>query len=60
MEIFSVTLLRNFPLKKSDFLGIFRNILTGFYCMCKNRTENNHTLRAKLVTDLSEHPTPAR
>jgi hypothetical protein len=32
MELFSPTILRNFPLKKSDFLGIFKNVLTGFYC----------------------------
>jgi hypothetical protein len=31
MELFGPTLLRNFPLKKSDFLGIFKNVLTGFY-----------------------------
>jgi hypothetical protein len=34
MELFGPTLLSNFPLKKSDFLGIFKNILTGFYCAC--------------------------
>jgi hypothetical protein len=33
MELFGPTLLRNFPLKKSDFLGIFKNVLTGFYCI---------------------------
>jgi hypothetical protein len=31
MELFGPTLLRNFLLKKSDFLGISKNILTGFY-----------------------------
>jgi hypothetical protein len=35
MELFSPSLLRNFSLKKSDFLGIFKNILTGFYCILK-------------------------
>jgi hypothetical protein len=33
IEHLGPTLLRNFPLKKSDFLGIFKNILTGFYCI---------------------------
>jgi hypothetical protein len=33
-ELFGPTLLRNFPLKKSDFLGIFKNVLTGVYCTC--------------------------
>jgi hypothetical protein len=32
IEPFGPTLLRNFPLKKSGFLGIFINVLTGFYC----------------------------
>jgi hypothetical protein len=32
IELFGPTLLRNFLLKKSDFLGIFKNVLTGFYC----------------------------
>jgi hypothetical protein len=32
-ELFGLTLLRNFPLKKSDFLRIFKNVLTGFYCI---------------------------
>jgi hypothetical protein len=32
-ELFVPTLLRNFPLKKSHFLGIFKNVLTGFYCI---------------------------
>jgi hypothetical protein len=35
MELFVPTLLRNFLLKKSDFLGIFKNVLTGFYCTSK-------------------------
>jgi hypothetical protein len=35
MELFGPTLLRNFPSKKSDFLGIFKNILTRFYCIYK-------------------------
>jgi hypothetical protein len=26
-----ITLLRNFPLKKQDFLGIFKIFLTGFH-----------------------------
>jgi hypothetical protein len=33
MELFGLTLLRNFPLTKSDLLGIFKNVLTGFYCI---------------------------
>jgi hypothetical protein len=33
MELFGPTILRNFPLTKSDILGIFKNILTGFYCI---------------------------
>jgi uncharacterized membrane protein len=33
MELFGPTLLRSFPLKKSDFFGIFKNVLTGFYCI---------------------------
>jgi hypothetical protein len=33
IELFGPTLLRNFLLKKSDFLGIFKNVLTGFYCI---------------------------
>jgi hypothetical protein len=33
IELFGPTLLRNSPLKKSDFLGIFKNVLTGFYCI---------------------------
>jgi hypothetical protein len=36
MELLIPTLLRNLPLKKLDFLGIFKSILTGFYCI------NNH------------------
>jgi hypothetical protein len=35
MELFGPTLLTNFPLKKSDFLGIFKNVLTGFYYICE-------------------------
>jgi hypothetical protein len=35
MEFFGPALLRNFPLKKSDFFGIFKNVLTGFYCIIK-------------------------
>jgi hypothetical protein len=35
---FSPTLLRNFPLKKSDFLWIFKNVLTAFYYMQKHFT----------------------
>jgi hypothetical protein len=31
---FGPTLLRNFLLKKSNFLGIFKNILIGFYFNC--------------------------
>jgi hypothetical protein len=31
IEFFSPTLLRHFQLKKSDSLGIFKNILTEFY-----------------------------
>jgi hypothetical protein len=31
IEVFGPTLLRNLPLKKPDFLGIFKNVLTGFY-----------------------------
>jgi hypothetical protein len=33
IELFGPTFLRNFLLKKSDFLGIFKNVLTGFYCI---------------------------
>jgi hypothetical protein len=33
MELFGVTLLINFPLKKSDFLALFKNVLTEFYCV---------------------------
>jgi hypothetical protein len=33
VKLFGPTLLKKFPLKKSDFLGIFKNILTGFYCI---------------------------
>jgi hypothetical protein len=32
IELFGSILLRNFLLK-SDFLGIFKNVLTGFYCI---------------------------
>jgi hypothetical protein len=32
-QLFGPTLLRNFPLKKPDFLGIFKNTLRGFYCI---------------------------
>jgi hypothetical protein len=32
MELFGPKLLTNFLHKKSDFLGIFKNILTGFHC----------------------------
>jgi hypothetical protein len=30
-EFFGTTLLRYSPLKKPTFLGIFKNVLTGFY-----------------------------
>jgi hypothetical protein len=30
-----ITLLRNFPLKKQDFLGNFKIFLTGFHCILK-------------------------
>jgi hypothetical protein len=33
-QLFGPTLLSNFLLKKPDFLGIFKNVLIGFYCMC--------------------------
>jgi hypothetical protein len=33
IELFSPTLSRNFPLQKSDFVGIFKYILIGFYCI---------------------------
>jgi hypothetical protein len=33
IELLGPSLARNFPLKKSDFLGIFKNVLTGFYCI---------------------------
>jgi hypothetical protein len=43
IELFGPSLLRNFLLKESDFLRIFKNVLEGFYCMfylyngpCKN------------------------
>jgi hypothetical protein len=39
IELFGPTLLRNFPLKKSDFLGIFKNALTGFYCIVLNTVQ---------------------
>jgi hypothetical protein len=41
MELFGCTLLRNFPLKKLDFCGIFRNIVTGFYSIMKVVTSNS-------------------
>jgi hypothetical protein len=44
IELFGPTLLRNFPLKKSDFLGIFKNILTGFYCKCDSITHTVNLL----------------
>ena len=34
-KFFSPTLLGHFPLKKSDFLGIFKNVLTEFHCIEK-------------------------
>jgi hypothetical protein len=32
IEFFGSTLLRHFLFKKSNFLRIFKNVLTGFYC----------------------------
>jgi hypothetical protein len=52
MELFGPTLLRNFPLKKSDFLGIFKNILTGFYCnliQCRNQTVSPELLQTLYI-----------
>ena len=31
--LFFPTLLRHFQLKKSDFLGIFKNVLREFHCI---------------------------
>jgi hypothetical protein len=33
IELSGPTLLRHFPLKKSDFLGIFKNVLRKFHCI---------------------------
>ena len=33
IEPFGPTLLGHFPLKKSDFLGIFKNVLREFHCI---------------------------
>jgi hypothetical protein len=35
IELYGPTRLRNFPLNKSDFLGILNNVLTGFYCISR-------------------------
>jgi hypothetical protein len=32
---FLVLPFKKFPTEKSDFLGIFKNVLTGFYCIMK-------------------------
>jgi hypothetical protein len=57
MELFGPTLLRNFPLKNSDFLGIFKNVLTGVYCnKNKNRTKN-HSIHLLILLYISTpHP----
>jgi hypothetical protein len=34
IKLFGLILLRNFLLKE-DFLGIFKNVVTGFYCTCE-------------------------
>jgi hypothetical protein len=33
IQLFGPTLLRHFPLKKPDFLGIFKNVLREFHCL---------------------------
>jgi hypothetical protein len=51
IKLFGPTLLRNFPLKMSDFLGIFKNVLTGFYCIvnkspCRNSKRSHGIARS--------------
>jgi hypothetical protein len=54
MELFGPTLFRNFLLKKSDFLGIFKNVLTGFYCTSEQKTYVVYAIAHSCSTQIME------
>jgi hypothetical protein len=55
IDLFSLTLLRNFPLK-SDFLGIFKNSITGFCCILeKCIVERSTSWNLHPLTGICEH-----